>query len=216
MDLAKAGVRALGVAESYRGRSDGGVDGNATEGDGDGAEEREPSRIAGVAMRADGRIDGVRVGDVTVGGLDATEGIAALWRRFDREDLQAVIVGGLAIAWYNVIDLEALHGDLGVPVVSVTYEASPGLADALRRQLDGEALEERLAIYRRHEDREPVALETGETAYVRAAGLGSDDAARLVDRFTTHGKRPEPVRVARTVAHAVDDYVRGTGGEERP
>lgn len=202
MDLAKEGVRALGVAESYRGRSDDAPDTD------DGAPR---SRIAGVAMRADGRIDGARVGDVTVGGLDATDGIAALWRGMDRDDLQALLVGGLAIAWYNVVDLERLHADLGVPVVSVTYEESPGLEDALVRAFDGPALDERLAIYRRHADREPVDLETGERVYLRAAGIDGGDAARLVDSFTSHGKRPEPVRVAGTVARATDDYVRGGG-----
>ncbi|NMA11510.1 MAG: DUF99 family protein, partial [Methanomicrobiales archaeon] len=50
MHMAKSGLRALGIAESYAGR--------------------EQSTLAGVVMRKDLRIDGVAFARVTVGGSD--------------------------------------------------------------------------------------------------------------------------------------------------
>ncbi|MEM4765961.1 MAG: DUF99 family protein, partial [Nitrososphaerota archaeon] len=60
--LQKKGVRALGVAESFRK----GIGGRAV--------------LAGVVMRGDFVIDGVVFGECTVGGMDATDGILEMYR----------------------------------------------------------------------------------------------------------------------------------------
>jgi len=84
MHIAKKGLRVLGIAESFSSRS--------------------TSLLAGVVMRKDLRIDGVAVTGVTVGGMDATEGVLALVRDLDRKDINCIFLGGCIIAWYNIID----------------------------------------------------------------------------------------------------------------
>lgn len=176
----------MGVAESYRG---------------------ETSVLGGVVMRGDGRIDGFGFESMTVGGLDSTDAVKDLWDGLGRDDLHAVLVSGLALAWYNVLDLDDVHSQVGLPVVSVTYEESPGLTEAIEREFSGEELEKRLELYRRQEERERVRLRTGEVIYLRSVGLGAGEAVDLVDRFTTHGGKPEPLRLAGLAARAVSSYV---------
>lgn len=177
-----AGVRALGVAESYTGSH---------------------STVAGAVVRADRIVDGLAFDRWTVGGTDATDTAIALLRRLDRPDVQSLLLSGIAPAWFNVLDLHRIHDATGLPALSVSFEDSPGLAGAIRRAFDGPARRRRLATYYAQPDRRRVSL--GRTAcWVRAVGCA--EPARVVRAFTPEGGRPEPLRVARLAARAADAY----------
>lgn len=182
----KSGVRALGIAESFR-------------------EDR--STVAGAVVRANRVVDGFEFGQCTVGGTDATETVIDLVERLDRPDVRYVLIAGIAPAWFNVLDLHAIEESLERPVLSVTFEESQGLEDALRSAFDGDRLQKRLATYRAQPPRRRVDLE-GETVYVRAVSCPHDEAERVVAAFTPEGGRPEPLRVARQAARAVDAFRR--------
>lgn len=185
MHAGKPGLRVLGIAESFRGRHD----------------EGAISRLAGVVMRRDLRIDGFGADAVTVGGDDATEAVVRLVRSVGRPDVRLVMLSGAVIAWFNVIDAVAVADETGCGVVSVTYEPSPGLEDAIARHFPGDT--KRLAAYRRLGERTEVALSTGATVWIRPFGLDLAAAAALVDAFTLDGRVPEPVRVARLIARGL-------------
>ena len=181
MHWQKKGLRALGIAESYAGRTS--------------------STLAGVVMRKDLRIDGFVSGTVTVGGMDATEVIVRMTRDLDRHDLNVILLSGCVIAWFNVIDIDRLAELTGLPVICVTYEESDGLLEDIRYHFPGD--EERLATYRKLGERFPVTLRTGGTIFLRTSGIGNTDAARFCNDFTLDGKIPEPLRVARLLARQV-------------
>lgn len=185
MHPAKPGLRVLGIAESYRGRHD----------------EGAVSRLAGVVMRRDLRIDGFGTEEATVGGDDATAAVVRLVRSIGRDDVRLVMLSGAVIAWFNVIDAGAVAEETGCGVVSVTYEPSPGLEEAIRRHFPGDPA--RLELYRRLGERAEVALSTGATVYLRPFGLDPAEASALVDAFTLDGRVPEPVRVARLIARGL-------------
>lgn len=163
------------------------------------------SRIAGSVVRADGTLDGLAYGSCSVGGTDATDAVIDLAGDLGREDVRHVCLAGIAPAWFNLLDLRAVHEAVDRPVLSVSFEPSPGLEPALREAFEGAALADRLATYRRQPDREPVAVD-GDTVFVRAVGCDADTAATVVRAFTPEGGRPEPVRVARLAARAGDGF----------
>jgi endonuclease V-like protein UPF0215 family len=179
----KAGVRALGVAESYTG---------------------ERSTLAGAVVRASRVVDGFVFGHCTVGGSDATAAVTTMVDRLARADVRYLLVAGIAPTWFNVLDVERIAEATDLPVVSVTFEESPGLADAIREAFDDEAtVDDRLDTYRAQPDRRQVSVDDG-TVYVRSVGIDADEAADVVREFTPEGGRPEPLRVARLAARAVD------------
>ncbi|QSG10627.1 Endonuclease V-like protein [Halapricum desulfuricans] len=182
----KSGVRALGVAESYRGAT---------------------STLAGAVVRADRVVDGFVFGQCTVGGSDATPSVIELFDRLDRPDVRYVLLAGIAPAWYNLLDLHAIAEAVDRPVLSVSFEDSEGLEPALRDAFDGEALARRLETYRDQPPRRVVDLD-GETVYVRAVGCSGSEADRIVRAFTPEGGRPEPLRVARAAARAAAAFRR--------
>ena len=83
------GVRALGVVESAAG------DRRAT--------------VAGAVVRADRTFDDLVLDSWTVGGTDATRTVIDCWQRLGREDVRYLLVAGIAPAWFNVLDLHAIH-----------------------------------------------------------------------------------------------------------
>jgi endonuclease V-like protein UPF0215 family len=78
MHLPKKGLRALGIAESFSGRT--------------------CSTLASVVMRKDLRIDGFTFGRVTVGGMDATDTILGMVQALDRRDINVIMLSGCVIA----------------------------------------------------------------------------------------------------------------------
>lgn len=180
----KSGVRALGVAESFR---------------------ADTSTLAGVVVRADRVVDGFVFGQCTVGASDATASVIEMSERLDRPDVRYVMLAGIAPAWYNVLDLRRINEAVDRPVLSVSFEDSDGLKPALRAAFDGEALAERLATYRDQPERRAVELD-GEVVYVRAVGCSETRAQRAVRAFTPEGGRPEPLRIAREAARAVETF----------
>ncbi|WP_115862502.1 endonuclease dU [Halorussus litoreus] len=182
----KPGVRALGVAESYRG---------------------DRSTLAGAVVRASRVADGFAYRTCTVGGLDATDAIVDLFHSLDREDVSYVFVAGVALAWYNVVDLHRVHAETDRPVISVTFEESSGLLAALESEFEGEALDRRREIYERQPARDRLSI-NDQTVFVRSVGLESGQARDAVRAFTPEGGRPEPLRVARLAARAGDGFRR--------
>jgi hypothetical protein len=84
MHIPKKGLRALGIAESYSGRS--------------------VSRLAGVVMRKDLRVDGFCFSTVTVGGMDATVSVLRMVHDLDRNDINVIMLSGCVIAWFNIMN----------------------------------------------------------------------------------------------------------------
>ncbi len=192
MHLGKRGIRALGIAESFTGR--------------------RISVMAGVVMRKDLRIDGAALASLTVGGMDATEAVLGIVSALSRRDINVMMVSGSVVAWYNILDPDAISGKTGLPLIVVTYEASEGLEEDIARHFPGDR--ERLMAYRRLGERTPVRLGDGSEVFVRTSGISPADAERILRDFTKDGKVPEPVRVARLFARAAMRWQGEEKGEE--
>jgi endonuclease V-like protein UPF0215 family len=177
----KPALRILGIAESF-------------------ARAFPVSILAGVVMRADMRVDGMAYAHATVGGDDATQAVIRIYEKLDREDVNALLIGGAAVSWFNIIDLQEVFRIVQRPTISLTYEASPGLEGYLREYFPQS--EDKLRSYQRLGNREVVWLKTGHEVYVRAFGATAEEARNLLNKFTKDGRVPEPVRVARLAARA--------------
>ncbi|MFX1466225.1 MAG: DUF99 family protein [Promethearchaeota archaeon] len=182
--LHKKGLRVLGFAESF-------------------FKEASRSVLTGVVMRGDQfLIDGFGMTTLTVGGMDATEGVLRLFRQLNRTDINLLMFSGCIISWYNVIDLEEVFTTLEkIPLVCVTYEESEGLEKYFKDNF--EDWENRVKIYKKNGPRDEIKLHTGHLIYTRVYGMELKDAQVILDRFVLQGAVPEPLRVARLLARAL-------------
>lgn len=145
------------------------------------------------------RLDGVLAGKVRRDGANATDALIELvtGSKF-REHIRAVLLQGIALAGFNVVDVHRLHLTLGVPVV-VAVRRSPRLAmvrTALLERTPGGARKWRLV-----EAAGP--LTPLRNLWVQHIGLTAADATALLAATTLHGNVPEPLRLAHLIAGGV-------------
>jgi len=180
----KRGFRTLGISESFiKGVS-------------------EKSILAGVVMRADMMIDGFAFSRATVGGMDATDKILEMYKSLNRDDINLLMLNGCVISWYNVIDLHRISDETGLPLICVTYNQSTGLERYFKEYFPDDWMI-RVETYRRNRERTAVTLPTGHTVYIRFIGMSIEEAKGVLNKFTSHGSVPEPLRVARLLARAL-------------
>jgi len=151
------------------------------------------------------RLEGVLSLSVERDGSDAT---AALARAIAASKFEAstkvVLLQGIALAGFNVVDIHALAERLARPVVVVMRR--PPRYEKVRRALlertaGGEA---KWALIQRAGAPEPVA-----GVYVQRAGLDLLPTGQLIAALAANGRIPEPLRVAHLIAGGV------TTGESR-
>jgi len=152
-------------------------------------------------MRSDMAIDGFVLSSATVGGMDATEKTIRMYETLKRDDINLILLNGCVISWYNVIDLHKVAEETKRPLICVTYKDSEGL-EKYFKELFPQDWEERIRIYHKNKKRTSVKLNTGYTAYIRFIGMTLEDAKGILNKFTSHGAVPEPLRVARLLARA--------------
>lgn len=151
------------------------------------------------AVYAGRRLDGVVTGRVRRDGANATRVLAALVEgsRFAGH-LQLVMLQGIALAGFNVVDVVGLHARLGLPVLVVARR--PPDCAAIRRALLARvrggarkwALIERLG---------PMEALAG--VQVQRVGLERAAAEAVLRASTVEGRIPEPLRTAHLIAGAM-------------
>jgi hypothetical protein len=144
------------------------------------------------------RLDGVLAGRVRRDGTNATQAMIELviGSQFQGH-IRAVLLQGIAVAGFNVVDIHRLSDELTVPVV-VVARRRPDLA-AIRRALDrtaGGARKWRLI-------EQAGIMEPLGGVYVQRAGIDRERAEDLLQATTLHGKLPEPLRVAHLIAGGI-------------
>lgn len=158
--------------------------------------------IVGALVRVPNYLEGVMKSEVTVDGSDSSEVVIAMVSRSRYKDqIRAIMFDGIALAGFNVLDLEGIHAALDIPVISVTRD-EPDLekmkAALMKHFADWReryALMTRLELRRIRTEHNPLI----------ASGIGLDwsEFEKLVALSTVRGVVPEPVRMAHLIAAAM-------------
>ena len=178
----KKGIRIFGVAESFK-------------------KSNSTSTLGGVVMRRDLIVDGIVFGNATLKGNDSTKNIHCMFTSLERDDINCIMLDGLIISMYNIIDGEQLNNITGLPVIAITFEDSRGLEEHIRRHFL-EKSEMKLKQYHKLGTRDQVRLKTDKLLYIRYWGLSLKGALNTLNAFTIQGSIPEPIRVAKLLARA--------------
>ena len=160
----------------------------------------EKSVFVGVVIRGIDFVEDFRCHTSTLYGLDATETLTKIFKMIGRKDVNVVLVNGVIVSLYNVIDLNKLYSEIKKPIIALSYRESSGLEKILSDLPHGE---ERLKIYQRNGERKKVLLKNGFTLYIRSIGLHHRTAVSILNKITLHGRIPEPVKIAKNLAKGV-------------
>ncbi|MDB4937596.1 MAG: hypothetical protein JWP87_4568 [Labilithrix sp.] len=169
------------------------------------------------------RVDGVVSGRIRRDGANATRVMIDVVRKSQfGAHVQAIMLQGIAVGGFNVVDVHGLSTALRIPVLVVTRRlpdmaavkralfsgeptARPRVAGAARKwKLIEQAGELEMLGESRRATRRPTGIKTAAPRlWIQRAGLSLDHARKLVADTTLHGNIPEPLRLAHLIAGGI-------------
>lgn len=157
--------------------------------------------IVGTIFRGGNYIDGLLSTSVEVDGNDATEKLIKLIEKTRHyEQLNCIMLDGIAVAGFNVIDIKRLNARTGLPVI-VLMRRLPDLgqiSSALKKmkaESKMQTIKKAGTIYKTKIGKR--------NAYFQTAGISPIKAKGIIGITTTHSLIPEPLRVAHIIASGI-------------
>jgi endonuclease V-like protein UPF0215 family len=165
----------------------------------------EPVPIVGTIF-AKTQLNGVVIGQVEKDGDDAaTQIIDLLQQSKFLENLQLILLQGIAFGGFNVVDVFALYEALQLPVLVVA-----------RNQPDMAAVKKALLTripngsQKWHIIEQLGEMERVDSVFVQRVGIDLAQGTAVIRKLSIHGNIPEPLRTAHLIAGAlVDGQSRG-------
>lgn len=166
------------------------------------------------------RVDGIVSGRIRRDGADAARVMAELVRASQfGTSLQAVLLQGIAVGGFNVVDVHGLSKALRVPVLVVARrppdmaavkralfsrnpDGRPAVSGAAKkwRLIEAAGTLDELGPSRRSQR---TGVKKPGRLWVQRAGLSIEEARHVVESTTLHGNLPEPLRLAHLVAGGI-------------
>jgi endonuclease V-like protein UPF0215 family len=145
------------------------------------------------------RFDGVLIGEVEKDGFDsATRLIELIGGSRFAEHIQLIMLQGITLAGFNVVDVFALNEQLRLPVLVVARK-QPDMASIREALLSHiEKGKEKWAVLERLGEMEKIG-----DVFVQRVGISPDQAVAVLDQFIVNGNIPEPLRTAHLIAGAL-------------
>jgi len=158
--------------------------------------------VVGAVVRVPNYLEGVLRSEVTVDGTDSTDTIVRMvsGSKF-MDQIKLIMIDGIALAGFNVIDLDEVHSRLDVPVLTLTRDKPDfgKMKAALSTHFDDWKM--------RYDMITKLELRTISTEHkpLYACGIGMEwrEFEELVRTSTVRGVVPEPLRMAHLIASAM-------------
>lgn len=144
------------------------------------------------------RFEGMLWSEVTRDGLDATDCIIQMVQNSKfHQQLHIILIDGIAVAGFNIIDLPKLSQTLDLPCLAV-----------MRREPDLVRIDAALQNFSNYEVRKSLIAKAGDIysqqGFVfQCSGCTSEQAVQVLQLVTDVGKVPEALRLAHLIGSAV-------------
>lgn len=168
----------------------------------------EPVLVVCPVVRGGGQLDGLLTTTVQRDGFDATERLVArIGGSKFLPQLHYLMLSGITFGGFNVVDLPRLAAELGCKLLAVMRRPPdlPRMLEACGRLPEPER--------RRELIRRAGPIHRLEGLCCQLHGLGTEEAAAVLQVTCTVGHFPEPLRLAHVIASGV---VLGESGNNRP
>jgi endonuclease V-like protein UPF0215 family len=158
--------------------------------------------IIGVIMRGGSYLEGVLMNQVSIDGEDATVVCKEIIKNTrHREQLKAMLLDGISLGGFNVVDIENIFKTTNLPVITVTRDKPnfDKIKDALKKNfIDWEKRLEIIKIGEIHK-----VKTSHNPIYVKCSGIDIEEAKEIIKISTIRGVIPEPIRVAHLIASGI-------------
>ncbi len=154
-------------------------------------------------MRGGDWLEGVVRTYIKKDGLDATRRLVEMVKESKHYgQVRVVMLNGVTMGGFNVVDIETLHGDTGIPVISIMRKP-PDMESIKKALINLDQPELRYDLIQKAGKALKVPMPRGEPIYIQSRGIDVEQAANIVLASATHSRIPEPVRVAHLIATGI-------------
>ena len=153
--------------------------------------------VIGAFFRGGDWVDGIMTTTARVDGSDAKGNIIKMVRKSKfKSQIQAILLDGIAVGGFNVIDIEELNRKTGIPVIVVVrrYPDFRKIFSILKRL----KMKKKIDMMKRAG--EPIKIGK---LYVQSKGITEHDVREILRITCTRSFVPEPVRVAHLIGQGI-------------
>ena len=158
--------------------------------------------VIGVVMRGGEYVECVLKSQVSIDGSDATfvcKNMIGGTRH--KKQLKAMLLDGIALGGFNIVDIEDVYESTGLPVITVTRD-NPNFKKiefALKKNFDD--WKERLSVIKKGKLHEVKTKHN--PIFIKCVGITLAEAKEIIKISTIRGVIPEPIRVAHIIASGI-------------
>ncbi len=158
--------------------------------------------VIGVVMRGGQYLECVLKRQISIDGDDATFVCKDIIEKSrHRKQLKAMLLDGIALGGFNVVDIEKIYNDTNLPVITITRDEPDftKIKKALQKNFTDWKkrfdLMKNGKIYKIKTKHNPI--------YVKCSGINIEEAKEIIKLSTIRGVIPEPIRVAHLIASGI-------------
>jgi len=160
------------------------------------------TNVIGVVMRGGEYLECVLRSQATVDGTDATAICRDMMTNTKhRTQLKVVMIDGVCLGGFNVIDIKELYETTHVPVITITRDKPDfeKIKKALKKNFsdwkERYTLMRQGRLHRLRTHHNPI--------YIKCIGVSLQEAQEIINISTIRGVIPEPLRVAHLIASGI-------------
>ena len=153
--------------------------------------------VVGTMFRGGSWIDGLLSTKIAIDGNNSTSKLINMINKSKfKPQLQCIILDGIALGGFNIVDVKELNRKTGIPVLVV-----------IRRMPDFKKIESTLKKLKKA-SKYKLIEKAGQVhkvgkVYVQVSGLSLEQAKQILKITCTHSLLPEPIRVAHLIAAGI-------------
>jgi uncharacterized protein len=155
--------------------------------------------VVATVFRGGSFMDGMLSTHVEKDGEDATLRIVEMINECKfKPQIQAIFLGGIAVAGFNVINPISIYKETGIPVIVVIrdYPDFKKIFSALEKL----GMNKKIGIIEKLP--KPVKIDS---IYIQNIGISKKDCLKLLNITCTHSNIPEPLRIAHLIAAGISE-----------
>jgi endonuclease V-like protein UPF0215 family len=158
--------------------------------------------VIGVVMRGGNYIECVLRNQVSIDGNDATMICKDMIENTrHKKQLKAVLIDGIALGGFNIVDLEELKLKTNLPIISITRDKPNFKKIKIALKKNFEDWEKRWSLITSGELYDVKTRYN--PIYVKSVGINIKEAKEIIKLSTIRGVIPEPIRVAHLIASGI-------------
>lgn len=153
--------------------------------------------VVGVVMRGGSWVDGVLSTNVEVDGNDATRQLSKMINKCKfKPQLQCIFLNGIAVAGFNVIDVEELSKKTKLPVI-IVIRRMPNIKNIKNTLIK---INKKQKIKLMEKAGEVIQIDD---IFIQFTGIALEDAGKILKIVCTRSNIPEPLRLAHIIASGI-------------